>query len=88
MGPCGGLAGIAFWLGSYPLDVVKSKLQSDGFGSERKYRHAWDAAAETWREGKIVGFFRGLSPTLIRTMISSAGCFVLYAALPLFSIHD
>ncbi|KAL1836246.1 hypothetical protein VTJ49DRAFT_5393 [Mycothermus thermophilus] len=28
----GGLAGEALWLASYPLDVVKSKMQTDGFG--------------------------------------------------------
>ncbi|CAD0022350.1 unnamed protein product [Aureobasidium pullulans] len=28
----GGLAGEALWLGSYPFDVIKSKMQSDGFG--------------------------------------------------------
>ncbi|KAI9844887.1 MAG: hypothetical protein M1837_005173 [Sclerophora amabilis] len=28
----GGLAGEALWISSYPFDVVKSKMQSDGFG--------------------------------------------------------
>lgn len=28
----GGLAGEALWLGSYPLDVIKSKMQTDGLG--------------------------------------------------------
>ena len=29
----GGLAGEALWLGSYPFDVVKSKMQTDGFAT-------------------------------------------------------
>lgn len=33
----GGLAGEALWLGSYPFDVVKSKMQTDGFGAEKRY---------------------------------------------------
>ena len=32
----GGLAGEALWLGSYPFDVVKSKMQSDGFGTAQR----------------------------------------------------
>ncbi|KAL9022977.1 MAG: hypothetical protein Q9196_007445, partial [Gyalolechia fulgens] len=31
----GGIAGEALWMASYPFDVVKSKMQSDGFGSRR-----------------------------------------------------
>lgn len=29
----GGLAGEMLWLGSYPFDVVKSKMQTDGLGA-------------------------------------------------------
>ena len=34
--PCGALAGIAFWVGSYPLDVIKTKIQNDGFGPQQR----------------------------------------------------
>ena len=34
----GGLAGEALWLSSYPFDVIKSKMQSDGFGPDRRYK--------------------------------------------------
>ena len=74
---CGAMSGIAFWLGSCPLDVVKTKLQSDGFGQNQRYRNAWAAAKETWKSGRFKGFFRGLSPTLLRTTISSAGTFAM-----------
>ena len=33
----GGLAGEALWLSSYPLDVIKSKMQTDGFRAEKRY---------------------------------------------------
>jgi len=75
--PCGALAGIAFWVGSYPIDVVKSKLQADGFGDAARYRSAWAATTDTWHQGGMRGFWRGLSPTLVRTSLSSAGCFVV-----------
>jgi len=75
--PCGALAGIAFWVGSYPIDVVKSKLQADGFGVDARYRNAWAAVVDTWHRGGMRGFWRGLSPTLVRTSLSSAGCFAM-----------
>ena len=75
--PCGALAGIAFWMGSYPIDVVKSKLQGDGFGADARYRNVRAAVVETWQQGGFRGFWRGLSPTLVRTSLSSAGCFAM-----------
>ncbi|BAE62775.1 unnamed protein product [Aspergillus oryzae RIB40] len=44
---CGGLAGEALWLLSHPLDVLKSKMQSDGFGAEKKHRNMRDAFRHT-----------------------------------------
>lgn len=75
--PCGALAGIAFWVGCYPIDVVKTKLQSDGFGPNQRYKKSWAAVAQTWESGRVKAFWRGLSPTLPRTVLSSAGTFAM-----------
>ncbi len=75
--PCGASAGIAFWVGSYPLDVVKTKVQNDAFGPDRRYKNVWAVVAQTWKAGKFPAFWRGLSPTLIRTVLSSSGTFVM-----------
>lgn len=71
----GGLAGEALWLGSYPFDVIKSKMQSDGFGADQKYKSMRDTFAQTWRGEGMRGFWRGLGPTLLRAMPVSAGTF-------------
>jgi len=73
----GGLAGEALWLASYPLDVVKSKMQSDGFGAEQKYRNMTDCFAKTWKAEGMRGFWKGLGPTLLRAMPVSAGTFAV-----------
>jgi solute carrier family 25 (mitochondrial carnitine/acylcarnitine transporter), member 20/29 len=75
--PCGALGGIGFWVGSYPIDVVKTKLQNDGFGRDARYRSAWAVVRETWRSGGMKAFWRGLAPTMVRTSLSSAGCFTV-----------
>ncbi|KAJ8607633.1 hypothetical protein MRB53_040152 [Persea americana] len=71
----GGLAGEMLWIASYPFDVIKSKMQTDGFGAEQRYKTTRDAFAQVWRHEGLVGFFRGIIPTLVRAMPVSAGTF-------------
>jgi solute carrier family 25 carnitine/acylcarnitine transporter 20/29 len=73
----GGLAGEALWLASYPFDVVKSKMQSDGFGKGQRYKTMTDCFRQTWRAEGIRGFWKGLGPTLLRAMPVSAGTFAV-----------
>lgn len=56
---------------TYPVDVIKSRLQTDGLPSQagtaaKKYNGALDCARKLWVEQGPKGFFRGLTPTLIR----------------------
>ena len=69
------LAGEALWLSSYPLDVIKSKMQTDGFGEKQRYKSMRDAFAQTFRHEGLGGFWRGVGPTLLRAAPVSAGTF-------------
>ena len=71
----GGLAGEALWLSSYPFDVIKSKMQSDGFGEKMRFRSMTDCFQQTWRAEGLRGFWKGIGPTLLRAMPVSAGTF-------------
>ena len=73
----GGIAGEALWLSSYPFDVVKSKMQSDGFGPNRRYQSMRDCFAKTWQVEGARGFWKGIGPTLLRAMPVSAGTFAV-----------
>ena len=73
----GGLAGEALWLASYPFDVVKSKMQSDGFGKDMRYKGMRDCFAQTYRVEGMRGFWKGIGPTLLRAMPVSAGTFAV-----------
>jgi solute carrier family 25 carnitine/acylcarnitine transporter 20/29 len=73
----GGLAGEALWIASYPFDVVKSKMQSDGFGKEQRYKTMRDCFRQTWRNEGFLGFWKGLGPTLLRAMPVSGGTFAV-----------
>ena len=71
----GGLAGEALWIASYPFDVIKSKMQTDGFGTDQKYKTMRSAFAKTWRAEGARGFWKGIGPTLLRAMPVSGGTF-------------
>ncbi|GAA5945288.1 uncharacterized protein JCM15063_000606 [Sporobolomyces koalae] len=65
----GAAAGWGMWLLNYPLDVLKSRLQTDAFPSSatRQYpRGMRDAVPALYKEGGAGAFFRGLGPTMIR----------------------
>lgn len=71
----GGIAGEALWLSSYPFDVIKSKMQTDGYGDKQRYKSMRDCFAQTFKEAGMGGFFKGIAPTLLRAMPVSAGTF-------------
>lgn len=73
----GGLAGEVLWLSSYPFDVIKSKMQTDGFGTAQKYRSMRDCFGQVWRAEGARGFWKGIGPTLLRAMPVSAGTFAV-----------
>ena len=74
----GGLSGEVLWLASYPFDVVKSRMQCDGFGGgEQKYRSMRDCFSKIYKEFGVRGFWKGIGPTLLRAMPVSAGTFAV-----------
>jgi len=73
---------------NFPLDVLKSRIQTDAFPSHgtRKYpRGMRDAVPALYKEGGTGAFFRGLAPTMIRFVILSSSLLSLF--LPHSSFH-
>lgn len=72
----GATAGCALWLSSYPLDVIKSNIQSDKFGAQSKFHGKIStAAAAIWKANGFRGFWKGIVPCLLRAVPCSAGTF-------------
>ena len=61
----GGTAGILSWLFTYPIDVIKTRVQSD------KYPSIKDAIMKK-------GLYRGLSPCLVRALVVNSIGFYVY----------
>jgi len=72
----GGLAGLAYWVFTYPTDVIKSSMQTDPIEPHlRKYNNAVDCARKLYLKSGVRAFYRGFTPCLMRAMpVNSAHC--------------
>ena len=69
----GGTAGFMYWVLFYPLDVLKSAMQTDALvPSERRYRGIANAASSLWAEGGVARFYKGVTPCLLRAVPANA----------------
>lgn len=74
----GAAAGYALWAVIYPIDMIKSRLQTDGFtpSEGQKYQSTLDCVRRVWRTEGIGAFTRGLGPTLIRSPFANGATFL------------
>ncbi|KAJ1306145.1 hypothetical protein OPQ81_010856 [Rhizoctonia solani] len=73
-GSCGG---ICYWLSCYPLDVVKSRVQLAN-APPKGLDYIMQELRAIVREGGAAGLFRGLSPSLLRSIPAAASTFAAY----------
>lgn len=77
----GGLGGAGYNFSFYPVDVIKSQMQTDQellAGSSRSFIQT---AKEIYRGGGIPGFYRGCGITVARSLPTSAIIFLTYASI-------
>lgn len=74
----GAAAGYALWAVIYPIDMIKSRMQTDGFSAAdgQKYKSTLDCVRTVWRTEGIGAFTRGLGPTLIRSPFANGATFL------------
>lgn len=64
-----GLGGLSYWLVIFPVDCVKSAMQTDNImRSQRKYTDFITTTKLLWGEGGISRFYKGFTPCIIRSM--------------------
>lgn len=80
---CGGIAGVVTWASIFPLDVVKTRVQTQAIASGegspllpgRDFHGpmgAWEVAKLAYREEGVRVFFRGLGVCSVRAFIVNA----------------
>ncbi|KFQ42601.1 Mitochondrial thiamine pyrophosphate carrier, partial [Nestor notabilis] len=82
---CGSCAGIISKTLTYPFDLFKKRLQVGGFeqaraafGQVRMYSGLLDCIRQIMREEGPRGFFKGLSPSLLKAAVSTGLTFFWY----------
>ncbi|QRV98108.1 mitochondrial carrier protein [Ceratobasidium sp. AG-Ba] len=83
-GSCGG---ICYWLSCYPLDVVKSRVQLANTPPKGLDYIAQELRTIV-REGGMSGLFRGLSPSLLRSIPAAASTFAAYELTKEFLLKE
>lgn len=70
----GAMGGMLYWTTIYPVDVIKSAMQTDELlRSDRKYRTFAQTASLLFREGGGLGrFYKGITPCLVRASPANA----------------
>jgi len=68
----GGMAGICAWVSTYPIDVIKSRVQAD---MTNKYTGFWDCCRKSYGEMGVAVFTRGLGSTVLRAFPVNAATF-------------
>ncbi|CAL8284569.1 unnamed protein product [Boreogadus saida] len=82
---CGSAAGVLSKTMTYPFDLFKKRLQVGGFeearvqfGEIRHYRGFVDCMVQIGKEEGLRGFFKGLSPSLVKAAFSTGFTFFWY----------
>lgn len=73
----GALGGLSLWLSVYPVDVIKSRMQSDTI-TDPKYSSNLDCAKKIYAEQGVPGFFKGIKPCLLRAAIANTATFITF----------
>lgn len=82
---CGGLAGMTSKSITLPLDVIKKRLQVQGFEVARKqfgcvgdYNGLLDTVRKILQQEGLFGFYKGMFPGILKTSITTSVSFYTY----------
>ncbi|KAI5951622.1 YMC2 [Candida jiufengensis] len=73
----GGLSGYTLWIAIYPIDVIKSKLQTDALKGA-KYNNALSVIKDVFHRQGIRGFYKGFLPTILRAAPANGATFAVF----------
>ncbi|CCH44114.1 Calcium-binding mitochondrial carrier protein [Wickerhamomyces ciferrii] len=70
-------AGYSMWFSVYPIDVIKSRLQTDSL-NKPIYKNMFHVTSTIWKTQGLKGFFKGFIPTILRAAPANAATFYAF----------
>jgi solute carrier family 25 phosphate transporter 23/24/25/41 len=81
----GGIAGTLAQTVTYPLDVLRRKMQMQGFSEKYPvYGSTWNCIKYTYNKESVRGFYRGLLPNYLKVVPAISISFVTYEEVKRF----
>lgn len=71
----GACAGIGSWVITYPIDIIKTRIQSTSPGTYKGMMHC---ASEIYANGGLKHFWIGFMPTIYRAALLHSAIFLVY----------
>ncbi|XP_074069184.1 mitochondrial basic amino acids transporter isoform X2 [Macrotis lagotis] len=84
----GGFSGIVSWLSTYPMDVIKSRIQADGVRGVQQYNGILDCMRKSYQAEGWKVFTRGLTSTLLRAFPVNAATFTTVTIFLMYMRSD
>lgn len=75
----GSMTGVACWLATYPIDIIKTRIQLDSF-SNPLYKGMVDCFNKSYKAEGLKGLYRGFSPCALRAAPANGATFLAYEA--------
>lgn len=76
---CGGVAGAVAQAFTYPLDVIRRRMQVAYIDSSHRVNIGWmELAQHLFRTEGIIAFYRGIFPNLLKVVPAISTSFVVY----------
>jgi solute carrier family 25 protein 16 len=79
----GGIAGMVSQTCSYPLEVIRRRMQVGGAVGDGRRLRIRETAAKIWRERGLRGFFVGLTIGYVKVIPMAAASFYTYERMKL-----
>ncbi|CCH59086.1 hypothetical protein TBLA_0B02440 [Henningerozyma blattae CBS 6284] len=74
----GALSGTCLWLMVYPIDVIKSVIQTDTLKNPKYKNSMLVATKQLYAKGGLSSFFKGFTPTMLRAAPANAATFATF----------
>ena len=78
---CGMASSTCAMLLTYPLNLIRTRLQASGMPGAPRYDGALDCFQQAWRSGGVRALYVGIGPNLLKVLPSTSISYAVYDAL-------